>query len=161
MSRRSGMHGFTLIELVIVVALLAIIVSIATPNLSTFIRNNQLQGNAEELQAFLQYARSSAVANRQTIRVTVGSDQQAWTATAVTSQAVLRQFVPTPAQANIRASFTSLEYSPNGTAESARLTLCRDTDSSSGYLITISASGATQLHARGTESGQTLGSCTP
>lgn len=58
---RSAQHGFTLIELMIVVALLAIISAFALPAFQTFIASNRLTSEANELLAGLNLARSEAV----------------------------------------------------------------------------------------------------
>ncbi|WP_296811383.1 GspH/FimT family pseudopilin [Methyloversatilis sp.] len=60
-SARSAQHGFTLIELMIVVALLAIISAFALPAFQTFIASNRLTSEANELLAGLNLARSEAV----------------------------------------------------------------------------------------------------
>lgn len=60
----SRQRGFTIVELMIVLALLGIIAAIAVPNFTQFIRNNQVQAKAEEVHALLQYARAQAVATR-------------------------------------------------------------------------------------------------
>lgn len=58
---RSAQHGFTLIELMIVVALLAIISAFALPAFQSFIASNRLTSEANELLAGLNLARSEAV----------------------------------------------------------------------------------------------------
>jgi len=58
---RSAQHGFTLIELMIVVALLAIISAFALPAFQSFIASNRLTSEANELLSGLNLARSEAV----------------------------------------------------------------------------------------------------
>ncbi len=58
---RSAQHGFTLIELMIVVTLLAIISAFALPAFQSFIASNRLTSEANELLAGLNLARSEAV----------------------------------------------------------------------------------------------------
>jgi len=58
--RRGGQGGFTLVELMVVVAIAAIILGLAVPNFREFIARNRLDGAAHELMATLQFARSEA-----------------------------------------------------------------------------------------------------
>lgn len=53
--------GFTLIEVMIVVAILAIFAGIATPNFRELITQNRMTSQANDLLAALQFARSEAI----------------------------------------------------------------------------------------------------
>jgi type IV fimbrial biogenesis protein FimT len=53
--------GFTLIEMLTVVAVLTILVTIGIPNFRTLIQNNRATSQANELLTMLQYARSEAL----------------------------------------------------------------------------------------------------
>ncbi|MFZ5454865.1 MAG: GspH/FimT family pseudopilin [Pseudomonadota bacterium] len=64
---RSAQHGFTLIELMIVVALLAIISAFALPAFQSFIASNRLTSEANELLAGLNLARSEAVRSQRRV----------------------------------------------------------------------------------------------
>ena len=54
-------RAFTLIELLIAIAILAVLVTLATPSLQALIRNNRITGQANELVAGLMLGRSEAV----------------------------------------------------------------------------------------------------
>ncbi len=65
--RRSG-RGFTLVELLITVALLAVLLSLAAPSFATWIRNTQVRSVAETLQNGLRTAQAEALRrNRQVV----------------------------------------------------------------------------------------------
>lgn len=61
MSRTKPNSGFTLMELMVTIAVLAITLAIAVPSFSGVIGNSKLRGQAGELQAAISYARTEAI----------------------------------------------------------------------------------------------------
>ncbi len=55
------MHGFTLVELVIVVAMVAVLASIAVPSFASLIQRNRVAAEINSLVSDLQFARSEAI----------------------------------------------------------------------------------------------------
>ena len=73
-ARRLRQAGFTLVELMIVVALVAILLALAAPSFRETIARNRLEGVAGELSTDFQYARSEAVARNAQVGLFVGSN---------------------------------------------------------------------------------------
>ena len=66
--------GFTLIEMLVVVALMGIFLAIAAPNFASLIRTNRVQAAADELVGILQYARAEAITRGVTVTLTADSE---------------------------------------------------------------------------------------
>lgn len=67
-SLRSDSHGFTLVELMVTVVLMAILFTLAIPSFTGMVRNSQVRTVAESLQTGLRLAQAEAVRrNRQTV----------------------------------------------------------------------------------------------
>lgn len=66
--------GFTLLELIVVVALVAIVTAIAVPSMTTFTQNDRLTTNINTMIGHLAYARSEAVKTSQQVALCVSSN---------------------------------------------------------------------------------------
>ena len=68
-------RGFTLLELMVAVALVAIVVSIASPSWREFVSNRKTAGVSRELYNTLQHARMKAIKEGQTITIIYYDDK--------------------------------------------------------------------------------------
>lgn len=71
--------GFTLIELMVVVALAAIILALAAPSFTGTLARKRMEGTAEVFGTDLQYARSEAVARNLEVRLATGAGGACYT----------------------------------------------------------------------------------
>ena len=67
--------GFTLIELMVALGVLAIVLSVALPNLRVMIANTQIRSVAESVRNGLQLARAEAVKRNESVRFTLNADK--------------------------------------------------------------------------------------
>jgi type IV fimbrial biogenesis protein FimT len=77
-------RGFTLVELLVVIALLAIIASLAAPDLRSALVRNKVANLSNEFAAALQQARALAVSRNSCMSLCVASANNATTCTATT-----------------------------------------------------------------------------
>ncbi len=66
--------GFTLIESMVVIAILGIVSSIALPELGSWVRNSRVQSTADSVVAGFQMAKSEAVRRNVDVRLTLNDD---------------------------------------------------------------------------------------
>ncbi len=150
--------GFTLTELLIVMALVAILVSIATPGFGALTRANRVTVAANEMANLLSYARSEALTRGLNVTVEAPSVNN-WsgalkvtTASSTVTGAVetLRAFEGTglaPNGLNSTGTATRLTFRPNGTLASAfTILLCATNDKATlGKALNISQGGYTEV----------------
>lgn len=71
----SSTQGFTLIELIILIAVLAIVMAIGIPLIGSFLANEQTQSAAGRFEQNMQWARAEAIKTNSTVSVTIsGAD---------------------------------------------------------------------------------------
>lgn len=80
--------GFSLVELMIGVAILAILAGLALPSFQTMLQNSQIRNAAESVTNGLQRARAEAVARNTKVAFALGTDSS-WTVSVVTPASVI------------------------------------------------------------------------
>jgi type IV fimbrial biogenesis protein FimT len=67
--------GFTFIELMITIAVLAVIAALAAPNFRDTLERNRVQASIQDVSAALRYARSEAIKRNGRVTICASSDQ--------------------------------------------------------------------------------------
>ena len=70
--------GFTLIELMVTISVLAILLTIAVPSFRTFVLNNRITGQANDMMTALNYARSEAIKRGLPVSMSSNSGTADW-----------------------------------------------------------------------------------
>lgn len=171
--------GFTLVELMVTVAVVGVFAAVALPSMSGVIQSNRVQGATDDLLSQLQYARSEAVLRNQVVtventsstngdwskglRIFVSANRTPNTAYSQSSDGQpLREHEGfNQTGLSIRSSAAQyISFRPNGTlAASAELllTTCFNDEATKGRQVSIQPSGRVKLNAPSTA----ISSCTP
>lgn len=92
MLSRARQVGFTLTEMLITLALMAIVLALAVPNFSTWLMNHQIRNAADTAMASLQLARAEAIRTNTSVRLSFdASTKKIWQIMRVDTGAVLQQ----------------------------------------------------------------------
>lgn len=161
--RLARQSGFTLVELMVTIAVLAVLLGIAVPSFTNSTLGSKLRTQANDLAAAALLARSEAIKRNQAVTLCASSDGATCTGTwasgwivRTTGGTVIQAHGAAPSGFLISSSVTSLVFQPSGiSATSATLTMCRATPSVGGQerVVDISATG------RATVSKTSAGSC--
>jgi prepilin-type N-terminal cleavage/methylation domain-containing protein len=73
-------QGFTFMELMVIIAVIGILASIATPNFIAWLPNYRLRSSAEDIQSTLQLARLTAIKENSTVTVTFNTANDSYQA---------------------------------------------------------------------------------
>jgi type IV fimbrial biogenesis protein FimT len=118
MSLHNKQSGFTLIEMMIVIAIMGIFAGIAIPNFLSYMPKHRLNGAARQVMGDLMLARMQAVSQNTTVTVAWVSD---------------RKYKISTEEKTINYSdvtmggFTDISFSPRGTATNRTITLTNST----------------------------------
>lgn len=151
--------GFTLVELMVTLAVAAILLTIGIPSFRDMIMNNRLVGQANEFAAAINLARSVSIKQQRNAYITSNAGTNwasGWTVwvdndSDDTQDAdeilrVTQAFTGTTTFTS--TGKTQFRYSPTGLGDGAdTLTLCDDRSDERGREIDVSAAGRTNIQA--------------
>lgn len=72
--------GFTLIELMVIVVVLAVTLSLAVPAVQEMLKNNRVTGQTNEMLALIAFARNEAIRRNESVTLVVERDGTGWSA---------------------------------------------------------------------------------
>ncbi|WP_347453514.1 GspH/FimT family pseudopilin [Acinetobacter thermotolerans] len=143
-------NGFTLIELMVTIGVLAIVATLAAPSFGNLMNQQNLKKSTNELIGVLQQARSKAVLERRDIKVEL---QSAETTTLVANTETTLNWMPYGSTILISGSDNEITYGFNGGVVGATtdttFTLCSNSGGTS-QTITVSKMGTIQQVVKGT-----------
>ena len=153
----SGQLGFTLVELMVTLVVLAVLLGIAVPSFTDVTLGSKLRAQANDLAAGAALARSEAVKRNQPVTLCASADgatcaasggwQQGWIVRN-SSGTIIATHPAAPSGFLITASAHSIAFQPTGTASvSTVLKVCRSspTVGSQERLVSISLTGRTSV----------------
>jgi type IV fimbrial biogenesis protein FimT len=160
---RTKALGFTLVELIVAIAVLGILLSISLPSLDGMLLSGKLRSYANELVASVYLARSEAIKTNSTVRLCASSSgtgcdgdwAQGWVVLR-SNDAVVQSHGALADGYKINAGANTLSFKPTGiSATQTTLTVCKATPSAGDQerVVTISATG------RPSVSKTTAGAC--
>ncbi|MGE8500103.1 MAG: GspH/FimT family protein [Pseudomonas sp.] len=129
-------RGYTLFDLLVTLALIALLAAIAAPNLTQLVESNRQHALLGELQRSLQEARARAILEGRTIEICAystgeqcGEDwNKGWILRASRTKEILSVKQSTRSEGTLRWSgySTTIRFRPNGTSPTGngRFTLC-------------------------------------
>ncbi len=132
--------GFTLIELMVTIAVLAIIVSIAAPNISTQLANQRVKSTTATLTNALKEAKVQSVIRRQNMSITYNNNNtELGTISIKNPSNVEVAKYQYNSKVTIKSSTASIAFKPSKTVDINTYTICNSNLTASARQIEVSA----------------------
>ena len=136
---RKTSSGFTLIELMVTIAVLAIIVSIAAPSIGTQLANQRVKSTTATLLNALKEAKAESVIRRQEITLSYDNDGANAGTIEIESDNEVFDTYQYDAQSTINSIASQIEFKPSKVADAMVYTICDSNDSASPRQVIITA----------------------
>jgi len=131
--------GFTLIELMVTIAVLAIIVSIAAPNISTQLANQRVKSTTATLANALKEAKTESIIRRQGITFSYDNDGDDAGTIEIENDSDTIATYQYDANITIKSTDSQIEFRPSKTAEAMIYTICDSHTSALPRQVVITA----------------------
>ncbi|MCD6399947.1 GspH/FimT family pseudopilin [candidate division WOR-3 bacterium] len=144
--------GFTLIELIVIIAILAVFAGIAVPNFLSYMPKSRLNGAARQVMGDLMAARMKAVSQNCDVAVTFASgnpEYEIWTDSDNDDIEDSGEVITKNIQSNYHDvtidTDRNIEFSPRGTANSYGNVNVKLTNSASSRLVKVNITGRVMI----------------
>ena len=143
--------GFTLIELMVTIAVLAILMSIASPSISNQLANQRAKSTTATLNNALKEAKIESVLRRQNMTVVYNNNGSAEGTIKVTDATtkVIASY-QYDAKSTIKPAVNSIVFKPSKTANAVTYTICDSNTAVSPRQVAVSAIGGITNTLQGT-----------
>jgi type IV fimbrial biogenesis protein FimT len=148
--RETTQTGFTLIEMIVTVALAAILLTMGVPSFSAMLKNNRITTQTNQFVTAMNFARSEAIKRGVSISVVAANDDDdnnewgpGWSVID-NNDNVLRVFPALDGDTTLESAADTgiFQYARSGRVSAAdTLTMCDDREGETGRSISIAASG--------------------
>lgn len=139
--------GYTLMEVLVILALIAILAVVAAPSFELMIKKNRITSHANQLQSLFKFARSEAAKREKGIDLIAGSDNS-WSVQLAETGEVLSFFTPSHESISI-TSVTTVSISATGSTTAGELLVSDNDEDTDDYTLCIYMSGQSNLITEG------------
>jgi type IV fimbrial biogenesis protein FimT len=146
LNTRAQAHGFSIIELMIAVAVLAIMLLLGMPAMGTWLGNASIRTNAEAISNAVQFARTDAIRRNASVRITMNAAGTSWTINTVSDGAVVQE-----RNAEANASNVAVTFEPAASRTITFSGLGAITDDTAVRITAIKVDSATMTAAQSRE----------
>ena len=137
--------GFTLIELMVTIAVLAIIVSIAAPNISTQLANQRVKATTTTLENALKEAKAESVIRRQALEFSFDASNHSIAIKTKEDSPVEVASYSYSSKSIIKADETSITFSPSKRADAVTLNVCDNYSATTMQVIVTTAANISSV----------------
>ena len=139
---RNTSSGFTLIELMVTIAVLAIIVSIATPNISTQLANQRVKSTTATLTNALKEAKAESIIRRQDLTFTYdneGDDDAGTIVIAQGTNTIASYSYSAKSKLSDSASKPTITFEPSKRVDALTYTICDENTDATPRQVAITS----------------------
>lgn len=142
-------QGFTLVELMITLLVLAILINVAVPSMVQMLDNVRLSASEQNLVSAMRLARSESARTKQTMQLSAvnGDWRQGYAIVNTVTTQTFRVYPSMPTAQQVTANATTVSFYPDGSTTSnapsmpVSIQVCDPAVKPVGRLVTLSSAG--------------------